>query len=78
MKKLLGIAALLFAFAPFAHAQSDAAGVLASHPDARNDRATVEAAAPAKHVKAKAHHKAAKAKAKAAEAKDAAKEAAPK
>ncbi|AIY39192.1 hypothetical protein LT85_0032 [Collimonas arenae] len=77
MKKLLGIAALLVAFAPFAHAQSDAASVLAGHPDARNDRTTAEAAAPAKHMK-KAHHKAAKAKAKAAEAKDAAKEAAPK
>ncbi|PFH09762.1 hypothetical protein BCF11_2164 [Collimonas sp. PA-H2] len=72
MKKLLGVAALLIAFAPFAQAQ-DSSGVLASHPDARNDRTTVEAAAaPAKHVKAKAHHKAAKAKAKAAEAKDAA------
>jgi uncharacterized low-complexity protein len=78
MKKLLGIAALLFAFAPFAQAQ-DASDILASHPDARNDRATVEAAAPAKHGEhRKAHHKAAKAKAKAAEAKDAAKEAAPK
>lgn len=73
MKKLLGVAALLIAFAPFAQAQ-DSSGVLASHPDARNDRTAVEAAAaaPAKHVKAKAHHKAAKAKAKAAEAKDAA------
>jgi len=77
MKKLLGAAALLIAFAPFAHAQ-DASDILASHPDARNDRTTVEAAAPAKHVKAKAQHKAVKAKAKAAEAKDAAKEAAPK
>ncbi|AMP02429.1 hypothetical protein GN109_15660 [Collimonas pratensis] len=77
MKKLLGVAALLIAFAPFAQAQ-DSSGVLASHPDARNDRTPVEAAAPAKHVKAKAHHKAVKAKAKAAEAKDAAKEAAPK
>lgn len=75
MKKLLGVAALLIAFAPFAQAQ-DSSGVLASHPDARNDRPAAEAAAPAKHVK-KAHHKA-KAKAKAAEAADAAKEAAPK
>ena len=33
MKKLLGIAALMLAFSPFAHAQG-----YPGHPDARNDR----------------------------------------
>jgi hypothetical protein len=33
MKKLLGIAALILAFSPFAQAQG-----LPGHPDARNDR----------------------------------------
>ena len=33
MKNLLGIAALMLAFTPFAHAQG-----LSGHPDARNDR----------------------------------------
>ena len=37
MKKLLGIAALILAFSPFAQAQNDGAG-LPGHPDARNDR----------------------------------------
>ena len=37
MKKLLGIVALLLAFAPFAQAQNSGAG-LPGHPDARNDR----------------------------------------
>ena len=34
MKKLLSIAALLFAFSPLAHAMGPS-----GHPDARNDRA---------------------------------------
>lgn len=33
MKKLLGVAALILAFSPFAQAQG-----LSDHPDARNDR----------------------------------------
>lgn len=37
MKKLLGIAALILAFSPFAQAQNGGEG-LAGHPDARNDR----------------------------------------
>ena len=37
MKKLLGIAALVLAFTPFAQAQNNGSG-LAGHPDARNDR----------------------------------------
>ena len=36
MKKLLGIAALILAFTPFAQAQNGAG--LSGHPDARNDR----------------------------------------
>ncbi|SDX20257.1 hypothetical protein SAMN04515617_10229 [Collimonas sp. OK242] len=58
MKKLFGIAALLFALTPFAQAQNSG-DPLAGHPDARNDR-PVEAAkqAPAKHhgKAAKKHH----------------------
>lgn len=37
MKKLLGIAALILAFTPFAQAQNGGEG-LTGHPDARNDR----------------------------------------
>ena len=37
MLKLLGIAALVAAFMPFAYAQNGSAA-LAGHPDARNDR----------------------------------------
>ena len=37
MKKLLGIAAFILAFSPFAQAQNGGEG-LAGHPDARNDR----------------------------------------
>ncbi|NMM09496.1 MAG: hypothetical protein HHJ16_04400 [Polaromonas sp.] len=37
MKKLIGIAALVLAFTPFAQAQTNT-GALAGHPDARNDR----------------------------------------
>lgn len=37
MKKLLGIAALILAFTPFAQAQNNGSG-LAGHPEARNDR----------------------------------------
>lgn len=37
MKKLLGIAAVLLAFTPFAQAQN-MGDPLAGHPDARNDR----------------------------------------
>lgn len=64
MKKLLGIAALVLAFTPFAQAQNSGER-LAGHPDARNDR-TVEAQgskttvhhkhAVAKHVHHVKHH----------------------
>ena len=37
MKKLLGIAALILAFSPFAQAQNNNEE-LSGHPDARNDR----------------------------------------
>lgn len=37
MKKLLGIAALMLAFSPFAHAEG-----YPGHPDARNDRRVEE------------------------------------
>jgi hypothetical protein len=37
MKKLLGIAAIMLAFSPFAHAQG-----YPGHPDARNDRRVEE------------------------------------
>ena len=70
MKKLLGIAVLALAFAPFAQAQTS--DTLAGHPDARNDRqaespvratAAKKAKPGAKKVRhAKPHHRAAKAK----------------
>ncbi|AMO99983.1 hypothetical protein CAter10_2312 [Collimonas arenae] len=63
MKKLLGIAAVLLAFTPFAQAQN-MDNPLAGHPDARNDRTpqsyegrTVEHKKHDRHhEKAKKHH----------------------
>lgn len=61
MKKLLGIAALILAFSPFAQAQG-----LPGHPDARNDRnggammqKDRDSAKPVRHAKRhpmKRHH----------------------
>ena len=50
MKKLLGIAALILAFTPFAQAQNNGSG-LAGHPEARNDRQSES------HPHAVPHHK---------------------
>ncbi|MET3131290.1 hypothetical protein AAKU55_001549 [Oxalobacteraceae bacterium GrIS 1.11] len=55
MKKLLGIAALIFAFSPFAQAQNGASG-LAGHPDARNNRQSESNEAMPQHKHAEAKH----------------------
>ena len=54
MKKLLGVAALILAFSPFAQAQG-----LSDHPDARNDRRmeSEHAAAVQRHHASKKHMK---------------------
>lgn len=61
MKKLFGIAALLFALTPFAQAQN-LGDPLAGHPDARNDRTPAETAkVPVVHhgksAKHQVHHR---------------------
>ncbi|WP_139217255.1 hypothetical protein [Collimonas sp. OK607] len=59
MKKLFGIAALLFALTPFAQAQNSG-DPLAGHPDARNDRQMETHPGDYKHGPAKHHRKAPK------------------
>jgi len=51
MKKILGIAALILAFTPFAQAEG-----LPGHEDARNDRQMESFDAPAHHVAKRVHH----------------------
>ena len=59
MKKLFGIAALLFALTPFAQAQNSG-DPLAGHPDARNDRQMETHPGDYKREPAKHHRKAPK------------------
>ena len=60
MKKLLGIAALVFAMSPMAQAQSTVSSALTNHPEARNDRPaeamTTSTGMMHKHHMAKHHH----------------------
>lgn len=54
MKKMIGIAALVLALAPFAQAQTSVRGV-EGHPDARNDR-QAETSSVREPVLRKGHH----------------------